>query len=100
MEGGGAERQLAYLASGLADLGWEVHVAMLRSGVNVPRLERAGAIVHRLAVANNHDPRLVTQVASLVRRTNAQVVQTWLLQMDVGAALAAMLTRTPVVITE
>lgn len=100
MEGGGAERQLAYLADGLIALGWEVHVALLRNGANLPRLERAGATIHRVGVHGNHDPSLVPRIASLIRRINASVVQTWLLQMDVGAALAALLMRRPLVVTE
>jgi glycosyltransferase involved in cell wall biosynthesis len=100
MEGGGAERQLTYLAEGLTGLGWEVHVALLRDGVNLARLERSGATVHRLEVRGNHDPSLVPRVASLIRRIGASVVQTWLLQMDVAAALAALMTHTPLVVTE
>jgi glycosyltransferase involved in cell wall biosynthesis len=100
MEGGGAERQLAYLAEGLKVLGWDVHVALLRNGTNLARLEGSGATVHHIGVRGNHDPSLVPRIASLIGRIDASLVQTWLLQMDVGAALAALMTRTPFVVTE
>jgi glycosyltransferase involved in cell wall biosynthesis len=100
MEGGGAERQLAYLAGELPALGWDVHVALLRGGPNLARLERTGATLHWLRAANNHDPRVPLQLARLMRALRADIVQTWLLQMDVAAGASAAWLRVPFVMTE
>jgi hypothetical protein len=41
MEGGGAERQVTYLAKALVDAGEDVHVALIKGGVNLDRLKQA-----------------------------------------------------------
>jgi glycosyltransferase involved in cell wall biosynthesis len=98
--GGGAERQLGYLAEHCAQSGHEVHIAYLAGGP-VPRsLERAGIRLHPLAHKGAHDPLLLARLIGLVRRLRPDLVQTWLLQMDVLAGLAASLTRTPWVLRE
>ena len=48
MEGGGAERQLTYLAAGLRRLGLDVHVAAGARGPNWERLLASGVTVHEL----------------------------------------------------
>lgn len=95
LRGGGAERQLAYLAGGLRDLGCDVHVALLHGGTNQARLEAAQATIHRLDVSSNYDPRIVLQLVRLIRRIHPDVVQTWITQMDVFGGIAALLTHTP-----
>ncbi len=95
LRGGGAERQLAYLAGGLRDLGCDVHVALLDGGTNQPRVEAARATIHRLKARSNYDPFIVLQLVRLIRRIRPDVVQTWLTQMDVFGGTAALLTRTP-----
>lgn len=98
--GGGAERQLTYLARGLRDLGCDVHVGIVKDGPNLPRLLDAGATVHRLRVLTNYDPLLVARIVRLIRRVRPDVVQTWLPQMDVAGGIAARLTGTPWVLSE
>ena len=44
--GGGAERQLAYLAGGLVARGHEVHVLSLDGGPHRQRLVEKGAVLH------------------------------------------------------
>ena len=72
MGGGGAERQLAYLAGPLAACGWDVHVALRTGGANLARLERGGATVHMVTAVGNHDPRLAWRLADLFRRVRAE----------------------------
>jgi glycosyltransferase involved in cell wall biosynthesis len=98
--GGGAERQLTYLAAGQRALGLDVHVGILREGINMPRLERSGAIIHRLGNLRSYDPRIVPRAARIIRRVRPDIVQTWLAQMDVAGGAAAFLTRTPWIATE
>jgi glycosyltransferase involved in cell wall biosynthesis len=100
LEGGGAERQLAYLAADHVARGHDVHVASVRGGRHVDVVVKAGAKHHLVKHASNHDPLLLPRIVGLIRRLRPQVVQTWLLQMDVLGGLAALTTRSPWVLTE
>jgi glycosyltransferase involved in cell wall biosynthesis len=100
LTGGGAERQLAYLAEHSARAGHEVHIAYLTGGPAPTGLELAGVRLHPLAHKGTHDPLLVARLIRLVRRLRPDLVQTWLLQMDVLAGLAAFATHTPWVLRE
>ncbi len=98
--GGGAERQITYLARGLAEIGVDVHVGFLREGSNFDRLAASGATMHRIASRGNYDALLVARVMRLIRNVKPQLVQTWLTQMDVLGGAAATLTRTPWLLSE
>jgi glycosyltransferase involved in cell wall biosynthesis len=100
LHGGGAERQLAYLAAGLRALDCDVHVGLQQGGTNLARLEAAQATVHHLNTRGNYDPRIVPAIVRLIRRLRPDVVQTWLLQMDVAGGIAALLMRTPWIVSE
>jgi glycosyltransferase involved in cell wall biosynthesis len=98
--GGGAERQLSYLALSLAELGHEVHIGFLHDGPNLQRLQGTAVQLHRLPAAGNHDPRLLLRTGDLIRRVRPDVVQTWLLQMDVFAGAAARIAGVPWILAE
>ncbi len=98
--GGGAERQVAYLAEGMCRREIEVHVAMLRGGPHLSRIVNAGATTHFMASRGNHDPRLVSRMIGLVRETRPDVIQTWLNQSDVLGGIAALTQRIPWVLSE
>ena len=98
--GGGAERQLTYLARHLVSRGVHVHVGLLRGGPNLGRLEDTGAEIHWLRSSGNYDPLLVPRTIALVRQVQPDLVQTWITQMDVVGGLAALATRTPWIISE
>jgi glycosyltransferase involved in cell wall biosynthesis len=100
MAGGGAERQLTYLAKELAHTGWDVHVAVVHGGPNLKRLNATGATVHRLGIRGNHDPRILSRLVATIRRVRPDIVQCWLLQMEVLGGLASLLSRTPWVFSE
>ena len=100
MAGGGAERQLTYLCRELVTLGWDVHVAFVHGGPNLSRLEASGATVHRLAASGNYDPRILSGLVRVIRAVKPDVMQCWLLQMEVLGGLAARWTRTPWVFSE
>ena len=99
MGGGGAERELSLLAGPLARH-CDLHVALIREGPNFARLAGSDATIHRLRAVNNYDPRLVTQLFSLVRRLRPDVMQTWLTQMDTLGGAVAGHTRTPWILSE
>ena len=100
MAGGGAERQLTYLARELVQAGWEVHVAMIQGGPNVQRLQASGATVHRIRASGSHDPRILVRLLRTIREVQPDIVQCWLLQMEVAGGIAASLSRTPWVFCE
>lgn len=97
---GGAQRQLSYLAPALAHIGHVVHVAYLRGGPNLAPLERGGVALHRLRSWGNHDPGILFQLVQLIRRVRPDIVQTWILQMDILGGVAAWVTGTPWVLRE
>jgi len=100
MEGGGAERQLTYVCQGLVDLGWEVHVALLRGGTNWERLRATGSIVHIVSSRSNYDPCIPWSLYRIIKKTNPQIVQTWVENMDVNAGLAARVAKVPWILSE
>lgn len=98
--GGGAERQLTYLAGGLRGIGDQVHVAITSRGANWERLLASGATTHELRVRGAHDPRLVWELRRLIQKVDPDVVQVWLRQMDILAGLATLSRRKPLIISE
>ncbi len=100
MSGGGAERQLGYLAGELTNMGWEVHVALLSDGPNFRRLESGGVAIHRLRARSNYDPRIGWQLLGTIRAIRPRLVQVWLVQMEVFAGLAAWIMRVPWIFSE
>jgi glycosyltransferase involved in cell wall biosynthesis len=100
MEGGGAERQLAYLAGALRDLGWDVHVAVTRRGPNWRRLEASGAVIHELTMRGPYDWRAIGAMRRMVNEVKPDIIQVWLPQMEVLGGLAALASRTPWVLSE
>ncbi len=100
MAGGGAERQLTYLCRALVDKGVDVHVALCAAGVNAQRLEDSGAVIHMLKSRHHYDLSILFQLIRLIRRLRPQVLQTWMYQMDVLGGIAAIATRTALVVSE
>jgi glycosyltransferase involved in cell wall biosynthesis len=100
MSGGGAERQLAYLARELGGLGWEVHVALTRRGENWNRLQHSSAVVHEVPTRSAYDARLFGSLRRIVADVKPDIIQTWLLQMEMLGGLAAIAQRRPWVFCE
>jgi glycosyltransferase involved in cell wall biosynthesis len=100
MGGGGAERQLAYLATELVAFGWDIHVALVSGGPNLERLQRSGATIHWLPSAGNYDPRLLWNVTRLIDRVAPDLVQVWMLQMEVIGAIGSTMRGVPLIWSE
>lgn len=98
--GGGAERQVTYLARGLSDRGIDVHAGFFRGGPNLQPIMEAGATVHWITSRGSYDPLMLPRIVRLIRRVQPDVVQTYLTQMDVLGGLAAQLTGTPWIVSE
>ncbi len=98
LSGGGAEQQLSYLASKLAQMGHCVHIAFLREGPYPQPL--LNVTLHRLRARNNYDPYIFFQAVRLIKQIKPDIIQTWILQMDIIGGIAAKLTRTPWIMRE
>ncbi|KNZ31783.1 MAG: hypothetical protein AD742_14925 [Methylibium sp. NZG] len=97
---GGAERQLSLIAPALARNGDDVHVAYCSAGPNFGRIEGGGVQLHALKPSGNHNPALAWAILRLLKRVRPDVVQTWLLQMDVLGGHAALLCKVPLIVSE
>jgi len=100
MGGGGAERQLAYLAKSLVQSGCETHVALIRGGPNLRRLEMAGATIHQLGPLSDRDPRVLIRLTNVVRRVKPDLVQSWLAPIAAIGGMAAIAAGRPWVFCE
>ena len=98
--GGGAERQLSYLAPALSAAGVEVHIGHVAGGTNVDRVAASTCTLHALPRLQNYDPRLYFAVAKLIRNLRPDLVQTWLSQMDVLGGIAASRAGVPHILSE
>lgn len=93
LNGGGAERQLSYLATELALLGHEVHIVYSKKGYYKPELP--GVVLHQLKSRNNYDPYLLWQLVRLIRSIKPDIIQTWILQTDILGGIAAKFCGIP-----
>jgi glycosyltransferase involved in cell wall biosynthesis len=98
LDGGGAERQLAYLAPELARMGHEVHLAYSDKGTHKPK--PSGVVLHHLKAVSNYDPLLPWQLIRLARLIKPDVIHTWILQMDILGGMAARLRGIPWILRE
>ncbi|MEA2336252.1 MAG: hypothetical protein QOE82_259 [Thermoanaerobaculia bacterium] len=99
LRGGGAERQLAYLAPELAWRGHDVHVAFVYDGVNSEPLQTTCGL-HPLRSSAKYHLALPIRLAALVRKLRPDLLQTWLTHMDVLGGTIAKFTGVPWLITE
>jgi glycosyltransferase involved in cell wall biosynthesis len=100
MGGGGAERQLAYLAPALSERGHDVHLAYVFCGPNAERLDQSRCTLHHLGAAQKWRVLLPAQLLSLLRRLRPDVSHTWLAHMDIVGGTAARILRVPWVMSE
>jgi len=100
MGGGGAERQVTYLAAELRRLGWAVHVATSRRGPNWDRLVASGATIHEVPLKGRYDLRALWAMRAIVRAVRPQLVQVWMFQMDVLGGTSALMSGIPWIFSE
>lgn len=100
MGSGGAERQLAFLSSGLIADGFENHAAFVYPGENSDRLRATGTVLHRIDAAHKYDIRVLPRLFAIARRLKPDVIHTWLAQMDIAGGITAELLRVPWVLSE
>ena len=96
---GGAEAQIAMQASQVSALGHQVMVAAPGQGWLSEELARRGIAVHSLRERTGKlAPAFwAREIARLVRDQAADVIQSYLFQMNLAGALAGRMTRRPAV---
>lgn len=82
LSGGGAETQLYYLSTELSKRGNEVHVFYI---LNESKIKRDWGLVklHKCNVNSNYSPRIIFQLLKLLYKYNFDIVQSWVVQMDI-----------------
>jgi glycosyltransferase involved in cell wall biosynthesis len=100
LEGGGAERQLSMLAAEQARRGYDVHLAVRRTGVHVQAIKGRSIHIHELGDIRSINPRLLLAVRRVIVKFKPEIVQTWLPQMDIVGGLGALASGVPWVISE
>jgi glycosyltransferase involved in cell wall biosynthesis len=98
LSGGGAERQLNDLALEMAKLGHDVHIAYLETGPEEVFLD--GVNLHRLTVSGNHSPMLFHGILNVIRRTEPDIIQSWIQMMDIVMGMFSFTHNVPWVLRE
>lgn len=98
LSGGGAERQLSYLAPALANMGHAVYIAYSTVGPDCPFLP--GVILHRLKPQSNYSPFIIRQINQLIKNIKPDIIHTWVLQMDIFGGAVAKINAIPWVLRE
>src|ERR1051325_11600251 len=97
---GGAQRQLALIAAEHSRGGHDVHIALVHRGQNAELLEETATHIHEVGGGNHRDPSILFQLIRLLRRVQPDLVQTWLMPMDVVGGMAALATGVPWILSE
>jgi glycosyltransferase involved in cell wall biosynthesis len=98
--GGGAERQLSYLAAEQVRRGHDVHVAYLNAGAQPTPMDSIGVTCHRIKAVGNYDLRILSQLYRLAGTLSPDIIQSWLLHMDVLTGLVCWATGIPWILRE
>ena len=98
LSGGGAERQLNYLANELIHAGHEVHICYLNDGIDKPSFDNV--ILHHIKAKSNYSPFILWQLILTVRKIKPDIIQSWMFQMDVLGSIVANLFKIPFLLRE
>ncbi len=82
LAGGGAETQLYYLSTELSKNGHEVHVFYIWDNSNINK-DWGLVKLHKCDVKSNYSPRIFLQLLKLLNKFNFDIVQSWVVQMDI-----------------
>jgi len=100
LNGGGAERQLLLVATGLMNRGWDVHILTMASGGQywAELAESKRIKLHSLDRRGRWDFSIISESARYVRRHQIGIVQGWMQPCNTFAALCGRITRRNVVL--
>jgi len=98
--GGGAERQIRLLARPLVERGIHLSLFSRLTDADAASMTEAGIRCFSLEARGNHNPRLLLELFRAVRLTDADLVHTFLSQMDILGGIAALTLRKPWLLSE
>jgi glycosyltransferase involved in cell wall biosynthesis len=100
LNGGGAERQLLLVATGLMNRGWDVHVLTMASGGQYwPELAESEHIkLHSLDRRGRWDFSIISESVRYVRRHHIGIIQGWMQPCNTFAVLCGWFARRNVVL--
>ncbi len=79
-------------------MGHDVHIAYIKEGTYKPEL--SGVVLHRLTTRYNYDPYLLWQLFRIARLIKPNIINTWILQMDILGGIGAKLNKIPWIFRE
>jgi glycosyltransferase involved in cell wall biosynthesis len=97
---GGAERQVRMLAPQLVNRGIQLSLFSRLASVDVETLTASGVTCFPIRAVGNHNPLFVMEMARAARAAKAQVIHTWLTQMDIAGGAIALTTRRRWILSE
>ncbi|MEA3030185.1 MAG: hypothetical protein QOG13_1510 [Sphingomonadales bacterium] len=97
---GGAERQVRLLAPLLVDRGIRLSLFSRLAGADVAALTAAGIACFPIRSRGNHNPLLAVELARAAKAAEAQIIHTWLTQMDIIGGAIALATRRRWILSE
>jgi len=100
LEIGGAERQLALLCMEQTRRGYDVHVAVRRTGGFGNLIDSRRVCIHIIGDYAGLSPFIFFRLNRLIAKISPTIVQTWLTQMDIVGGTAALFNRIPWIATE
>jgi len=100
LEGGGAERQLVLLAQYGAECNFQMHIACRRLPATLDYFNHTNIKIHLLGDYRSLDPRLFWSIYKVIKKVNPDIIQTWLLQMDIVGGIMSIITQIPWILTE
>jgi glycosyltransferase involved in cell wall biosynthesis len=99
LEGGGAERQVAYLAPALAALGQRVDLIYCRAGPNLSRIEGSGVVLHHVPVYP-FARAAIGPIRQAIGHIRPDIAYFWQRPFVVTGAAAALSRGTPFMLAE
>jgi glycosyltransferase involved in cell wall biosynthesis len=79
-------------------MGHDVHIVYSKEGYQRPELP--GVVLHQLKARSNYDLYLLWQLVRLICGIKPDIIQTWVLQMDILGGMAARLRHIPWIFRE
>jgi glycosyltransferase involved in cell wall biosynthesis len=97
---GGAERQIRLLAPQLVSRGIQVSLFSRLARADVEALTASGVACHPIRSVGNHNPLLALEIVRAAKAAEAQIIHTWLTQMDILGGVIALATRRRWILSE
>lgn len=100
LKGGGAEKQFGFLLRGLRKAGANVHAVILQKGVNYDLLASGDVTIHLIKSRSVYNPLIIFKLIKIIRKTNPDIIELWLLPFVIFGGIAARLMRRSFVMVE